>query len=311
MTNEINQVDGGVTNLVPLNRAALQGNAAEVTRLLEAGAFPDGQDETGFTPLMVAAREGHTEVVRLLIDAGADVNRLGYVQRFYPRDFAEWQTKDPATIELITRAGGHRVDDVLDVRDESGAGVIAHVSRSYAGVYPTPFLRAQGGESFAFWLGSLRSDHRLLYLFSAGLSERGARQELGLLLPYPWAVLNNYRNEKTIYSFPLDLLTRMAQRVCAGQLMSEGSVISREDPDVADLRWPDSVRALIAVDHQWEPDRTDPSAPSSDDVSLFTLAPIVAKSFRGRDKEIAEITSRLRTAKSQRLALPYYWIDRI
>lgn len=62
--------------------AAVAGNVAEAQRLIEAGAdvnerapilsdFNDGQ-----IPLHIAARDGHTGIVRLLLDAGSDVNAV-------------------------------------------------------------------------------------------------------------------------------------------------------------------------------------------------------------------------------------------
>jgi ankyrin repeat protein len=55
----------------PLVKAAELGHEAMVRVLLEAGAEVD---KGLATPLNIAAGEGHTEIVRLLIAAGADVN---------------------------------------------------------------------------------------------------------------------------------------------------------------------------------------------------------------------------------------------
>lgn len=58
-----------------LIRAALEGRAKVVRRGLEAGLSPDATDGrgTGNTPLMVAAYNGHTEIVRLLLEEGAQI----------------------------------------------------------------------------------------------------------------------------------------------------------------------------------------------------------------------------------------------
>jgi hypothetical protein len=60
-----------------LMRAAAGGIASEVTALLARGAVADAVDPARTTALLVAAREGHREVARLLLAAGADVNGRG------------------------------------------------------------------------------------------------------------------------------------------------------------------------------------------------------------------------------------------
>ncbi len=62
----------------PLMRAAEAGHAEIVKFLLEAGADPNTTGgelfSFGVSPLMLAARSGHTETVRALLDAGAQVS---------------------------------------------------------------------------------------------------------------------------------------------------------------------------------------------------------------------------------------------
>lgn len=61
----------GVT---PLHEAALRADVAIVLALLKAGAPVNATFGAGETPLMTAARSGNVEVVRALIAAGANVN---------------------------------------------------------------------------------------------------------------------------------------------------------------------------------------------------------------------------------------------
>jgi len=61
----------GVT---PLYLAAKNGNAAMIKLLLASGADANGADPTGATPLMVAAGVGDLAAVRELLDAGAAVD---------------------------------------------------------------------------------------------------------------------------------------------------------------------------------------------------------------------------------------------
>ncbi len=58
----------------PLHYAATSGHLAVMALLLEHHAFIDAESPNGTTPLMMAAQYGTPQAVRLLLDAGADVN---------------------------------------------------------------------------------------------------------------------------------------------------------------------------------------------------------------------------------------------
>lgn len=54
--------------------SAEKGDAAEVRRLIAAGADLEARDAAGCTPLLLATHRNHVDVARLLIEAGANVN---------------------------------------------------------------------------------------------------------------------------------------------------------------------------------------------------------------------------------------------
>ncbi len=54
--------------------AAKNGDIKQVHSLLNANAVVDTGDRDGTTPLMFAAHLGYTEIVRSLLDAGANIN---------------------------------------------------------------------------------------------------------------------------------------------------------------------------------------------------------------------------------------------
>ena len=53
--------------------AAARGDARKVEELLSQGARVDTRNKNGFTPLLSAADEGHTEVCELLLENGSDL----------------------------------------------------------------------------------------------------------------------------------------------------------------------------------------------------------------------------------------------
>lgn len=97
-----------------LLQAAAQGDARRVRSLLGLGVDPDVRDAAGWPALMRAGRAGHLEVVRLLVQAGADVDALGpgvgvVIEAALEEDFA------PVLVErlAVLEASGGRDEDPL------------------------------------------------------------------------------------------------------------------------------------------------------------------------------------------------------
>lgn len=61
-----------VDGTTALHAAAWAGRTRSAQRLLDAGAPVDAPDQAGLTPLMTAASQGHSALVRLLLHRGAD-----------------------------------------------------------------------------------------------------------------------------------------------------------------------------------------------------------------------------------------------
>jgi ankyrin repeat protein len=57
-----------------LFEACERGDRATVVRMLATGASPNHRDEHGMTPLGLAVRAGSVDLVRALVNAGADVS---------------------------------------------------------------------------------------------------------------------------------------------------------------------------------------------------------------------------------------------
>ncbi|MCR9294558.1 MAG: PQQ-binding-like beta-propeller repeat protein [bacterium] len=90
-------------------QAAQSGDAAEIKRLLALGVPVDQQTEYGATALMFAAGRGHAEVVRILLEAGAEPNLK---DRFYSASPMGWAAmKRHAAVAVVLVESGSRDTD--------------------------------------------------------------------------------------------------------------------------------------------------------------------------------------------------------
>jgi len=94
--------------LFQLTDAVKAGNASDVRAALRAGANPDEKDllssDQATTPLMIAALNGHLEIMKILLDAGATVNAEDK-KGGRPIDYARAAKWNDA-IQLLEQRGG-------------------------------------------------------------------------------------------------------------------------------------------------------------------------------------------------------------
>lgn len=93
----------GVAFADDIHRAARDGDADEVARLLADGADPDATDRAGYTALHYAAQSGSIEIAGLLLDAGADIE-------------AKAGTRDATPLELANSSREREMESFLKNR---------------------------------------------------------------------------------------------------------------------------------------------------------------------------------------------------
>ncbi len=105
------EADAGRIRSLPLLAAVKAGDSAEVRRLIAAGAPLDerapevGDHDDDYTALGLASRDGHVEIVRLLLDAGADPRPLNGLWGATPGHEAAFGGH-AGVIHELTAAGG-------------------------------------------------------------------------------------------------------------------------------------------------------------------------------------------------------------
>ena len=118
---DVNRVDAeGRTALM---MAAFEGYSDIVGLLLEHGAEVDKSDSAGRTALMYAASGPFPQTVKLLIQSGADVNHADEVEHWTALMLAAAEGHKPV-VELLLQHGAK-----IDTTDEDGDSAIDHARR--------------------------------------------------------------------------------------------------------------------------------------------------------------------------------------
>ena len=73
---DVNQADKN--KWTALHWSSFKGEHSKCFDLISRGADVNLPDEHGFSPLFVAARRGHLNIIQLLLESGADVHRRNY-----------------------------------------------------------------------------------------------------------------------------------------------------------------------------------------------------------------------------------------
>ena len=92
--------------------AARQGDLATIERLVGEGLDFDAKTRYGATALSFACDKGHVDVVRYLVDLGADVNVQDTFYEYTPLGWAT-SKKHVEVIEVLLAHGATGADQVL------------------------------------------------------------------------------------------------------------------------------------------------------------------------------------------------------
>lgn len=137
-----------MANECPLCEAANSGNIAEVRKLIANGKDinTDTVNRYGRSPLVLATRKGHIEVVKVLLDAGANINTAGdrgntaliYAALYNEVEIAKLLLSNNPDVHVVNKPG----KTALEYATQKGHTEIAAMIRVYG--YPL-HVAAQSG----------------------------------------------------------------------------------------------------------------------------------------------------------------------
>ena len=226
--------------------------------LLSRGARVDATSISVFSPLMAAAGIGWDEGARLLVSAGADLDRDSLARP----ETALGRAEDPppntdgshAKVAEYLRSVGatkpwdyHRPDTFWD-------GALGELTLL--------FVESCLGLTHAKPVGESKSEHATIHirrarhgkdnifqtLYSAGLPEQGGHCEVGVCLTSKWP-LHRRALEEERFRRPVDFLTTVSDRILQGAPLKHGDLLGREHELVRGLDWPGDFEQWIAVRH--------------------------------------------------------------
>ena len=135
----------------------MNGNIDEVKWQLDAGVDVNEESSKGLTPLHYAASAGHNDIVKLLIERGANVNATYSGKGATPLDYAHWgdheeviETLNAHNAQREHEKGGKGIGHSSLIHDAALDGDIDEVKRQLdAGVDPN--LKSSKGANPLFY----------------------------------------------------------------------------------------------------------------------------------------------------------------
>lgn len=180
-----------------LGYAAENGYEGILSILLQNGADIEGGDEYGWRPLHFACYRGHTEIAKILIDAGADVHAATVKwnePNIKPTGLYQDNPWTGQPLHLATMSGQADIVKLLlekDVDIHASTGVDPEVSYHYPGHGPTSLHLALDTNLFYGRRGQAL-DHGRLQI-AQWLVERGAMVR-GIICQYSLQNILNFRD---------------------------------------------------------------------------------------------------------------------
>ncbi|MFJ7662781.1 ankyrin repeat domain-containing protein [Lysinibacillus sp. NPDC097162] len=266
---DINFVDG--LYHTPLKFFASHGELECIKDFILRGAWVDGDCRGIITPLISAVIEGHIEIVKYLLDCGADINRLHRRFNQTPLDLAKVYGHQDI-IELLESRGGLSAQEQIDLMNERGDGILAHIDNNVGLILSTVLNK----DTIDIRTALIEKDKKFKLLFTIGVFETSPRIELMMSVPYDWPINLQLVEEKCVESFPIQLMFLLGQYKLDGNKLQEGIVIEKTDTNWNKLEWPESIDAFILTDFQFNPysEWTEDVEEDDDEVSLLLLIPI-------------------------------------
>jgi ankyrin repeat protein len=128
----------------PMSEAATVGNVVVMQKLLDAGADVESPNADGQTALMIVARTNNVAAARLLIGKGANVNRAEQWRQQTPLIWAAAQSQSDMVKELLARGADPNARSIVNAWERQVTGEPRAIHRPAGGLTPLLYAARQG-----------------------------------------------------------------------------------------------------------------------------------------------------------------------
>lgn len=301
---DLDQPTAGSGNTTALALAAKNGHLETVRWLLEAGADVNGSPLSVASPLITAVTFGQKETVELLLKYHPDVNRLHAKLNRTALDLAQsWSF--PEIFNCLKAQGAiSAVEKAPDEETLPGAGIIDFVCRTAGWVLPKELIPQSGSLEVNFRVSCIANKNDFKLLFTVGLFVEKPRTELFICLPGSWRLPKKGFAFDSPWMFPHAVLTVLSEKTLKDSPLTEGQVILRTDKAFSQLGWPADIEALIVVDKIWNTTGDAEIGDHEDSVKLYVLTPLkLTKKGPPEGDALASVLEKKRKASWKSVAL--------
>jgi len=282
----------------PLHYFAGHGDLESLKIFVSRGAWIDGDSRGLITPLASASIENHFDIVEYLVDNGADVNRLHRRFNQTPLDLASVYGHQDI-VELLKSRGGLSAQEQIDLKNERGDGILAHIYNNVGSILSTVLTK----NTIDIRTALIKNDKKFKLIFTIGVFESLPRIELMMSVPYDRPINLQLVGEKCVESFPIQLMFSLGQYRLDGNELREGMVIEKTDTKWNQLEWPENIDAFILTDYQFNPN-SEQIDEVDDEVNLLLLIPIkYPKTGCPKGSKLENWLKKHRTAKWGKVSL--------
>ncbi len=134
--NKVNDIDE--RSMTALHWASGNGNVEMVKILIDNGANVNAQEKSGYTPLHFAAGKGFNDVISVLVKSGADINKPA-ADNSTPLHFSA-ECDQTGSVNLLVKLSAN-----VNAQESSGKRVLHIISKSKSDSTETVFLLIKAG----------------------------------------------------------------------------------------------------------------------------------------------------------------------